>query len=107
VDAEATITVEPLGVVLRAAPGETVMAAAQRCGYRWPTICGGDGSCTICWVDVIAGADALGPLTEHEQRWLRASPVRRLARGDPRLACQAVVTGSVVVKKKGVRVVGT
>jgi 2Fe-2S ferredoxin len=99
----ATITVEPAGITLEAHPGETVMAAARRLGYRWPTLCNGDGTCTICWAEVTGGTGNLGPLTDLEHVWLETFPLRDLVGGQPRLACQAVVQGPVVLRKKGVR----
>lgn len=98
-----TITVVPAGIELAARAGETVMGAATRLGYRWPTLCNGDGTCTVCWVEVTEGAGALGPLTDHERSWLQGFPAQRLCAGPARLACQAAVHGPVVVRKKGVR----
>jgi 2Fe-2S ferredoxin len=98
-----TITVMPSGVELAGRPGETVMAAAVRLGYRWPTVCNGDGTCSVCWVEVTGGADALGPVTDLERSWLEGFPARQLCTGPARLACQATVHGPVVVRKKGVR----
>lgn len=96
------ITVEPAGITLQARTGETVMAAARRLGYRWPTLCNGDGTCTICWAEVTDGAGHLGPLTDLERVWLKTFPAD-LYQGQPRLACQAVIRGSVALRKKGVR----
>jgi 2Fe-2S ferredoxin len=102
-EVEATITVTPAGIELSARPGETVMAAAVRLGYRWPTVCNGDGTCSVCWVEVTDGADGLGPLTGLERTWLDGFLARHLCAGPARLACQATVHGPVVVRKKGVR----
>jgi|HubBroStandDraft_6_1064221.scaffolds.fasta_scaffold92359_2 2Fe-2S ferredoxin len=33
------VRVEPLGVDIDVRPGESIMAAAQRSGYYWPTHC--------------------------------------------------------------------
>jgi hypothetical protein len=33
------VRVEPLGVDIDVRPGESIMAAAQRGGYYWPTQC--------------------------------------------------------------------
>jgi hypothetical protein len=42
-----TVCVEPQGIELVARHGETVMAAAERLGWRWPTICHGDDSSPV------------------------------------------------------------
>lgn len=79
------------------------MAAAQRSGYRWPTLCRGDGTCTICWVEVEAGADHLSDIAPLERDALEVvSRVLRATR-TVRLACQARVNGDVRVRKPGVR----
>src|SRR5690606_33856559 len=38
------VVVEPAGHILDVPHGETLMQAAERAGYRWPTLCHGDGS---------------------------------------------------------------
>lgn len=97
------VVVEPRGIELDIDDGETVMGAAQRNGYRWPTLCHGDGTCSICWVEVKAGADHLSDTAPREQDTLELlSPVLRATR-TVRLACQARVQGDVVVHKPGVR----
>lgn len=94
--------VEPSGHAFGAADGETVMAAAGRHGYRWPTLCQGDGTCTVCWMEVVDGPGHLAPVGDRERAALRAFPAR-LCAGAVRLACQARVHGDVVVHKQGVR----
>ena len=42
----AVIRVEPSGIEINANPDETIMEAAIRAGYKWPTVCGGDGQVT-------------------------------------------------------------
>ncbi len=79
------------------------MEAATRLGYKWPTLCNGDGTCTICFVEVVEGADRLSPIGPVERRALDVLPGRRLYEGVVRLACQARPAGRVVVKKTGVR----
>jgi 2Fe-2S ferredoxin len=100
---ECVVRVEPAGIELTVRKGETVMGAARRLGYRWPTVCDGDGVCTVCWMEVLEGADQLTGRTEVEDRWLRNFRGGRFCKGDLRLACQAVVEGAVSVRKKGVR----
>jgi ferredoxin, 2Fe-2S len=90
-------------VVVRA--GETLMAAAERLGIRWPTICGGLAQCTACHVLVDAGAERLGPVGAAEDAALGPLRHRYPATGATtvRLACQARPTADVTVRKLGVR----
>jgi 2Fe-2S ferredoxin len=99
-----TVRVEPAGIDLAVADGETVMHAAERLGYRWPTVCHGQAVCTTCFVEVLDGSEHLTPPAPLEQAALASSPVVAIAAGEVRLACQARVTGAVTVRKRGVRV---
>ena len=103
----ATVRVEPLGIDLEVPPHEALMDAAESAGYEWPTICGGVGMCTLCWVRVDAGLENLGPMHELEREALTAYRSRKGAL-DPRirLGCQLTVTGDVTVFKRGVDVTG-
>ena len=56
--------------------------------------CGGYGQCGTCLVEVVEGAENLSPRTEVENRKLKRKPERY------RLACQALVQGSVSVNTK-------
>ena len=56
--------------------------------------CGGYGQCGTCIVEIIEGADNLSPRTDFETRKLKKKPASY------RLACQALVHGSVSVKTK-------
>lgn len=98
----ARVRVEPAGLVLEVADGETVMAAAQRAGYRWPTICNGMATCRTCALKVLDGLDHLVPAGPAEQTALAELPPSQ-QRLDVRLACQLEVRGSVIVEKRGVR----
>jgi ferredoxin, 2Fe-2S len=101
-----TVRVEPAGIELDVLPGETVMAAAVRDGYRWPTVCGGLAECGTCVLAVVApppgGLARPGPL---EAGRLAAVPERRFAPDEEwRLACQLRVGApGLVVRKRGVR----
>jgi 2Fe-2S ferredoxin len=97
-----SVRVEPLGLEFTADEGETVMAAAQRQGYLWPTICQGNALCTACWVEVIDGVNALGPIGEAEAQALKRVADRARLGDAARLACQATVHGAVLVRKDGV-----
>ena len=100
----AWIRVEPSGAEFEVGTDETIMAAARRQGYRWPTICNGKAECSTCYMKVVAGQANLGPLGPVEERGmdilLRSFPD---SAASIRLACQATLTGDVVVRKPGVR----
>ena len=99
----ATVRVEPSGITLDVRDGETVMAAARRAGYRWPTICGGLADCGACALEVVGSTEALPTPTTVEGTRLDALVERRRAPDRTwRLACQLVPTGEVVVRKTGV-----
>jgi ferredoxin, 2Fe-2S len=100
------VRVEPAGVDIDVADGESVMHAAERQGYRWPTVCHGQAICTTCFFEVVSGAEHLAPPEALERAALAQSPLTQLADGEVRLACQARVTGPVTVRKRGVRPAG-
>ena len=98
-----TVRVEPSGITLDVHEGETVMAAARRSGYRWPTICGGLADCGACALEVLDGAASLPTPTTVEGLRLNALLERRRYPDRTwRLACQLVPTSDVVVRKTGV-----
>ena len=99
----ATVRVEPLAVAIEVLDGESIMAAATRAGYYWPTVCGGEGSCHTCHLRVLAGQDNLTPEEPYEQEGL--DRLRRVVRNPDglRLACQVRALGDAVVEKRGVR----
>lgn len=92
-------------VDIEATPGETIIEAAWRHGYHWPTVCWGQAQCTMCYVRVLEGSSNLGPVSEQERealdRWMSRSI--RDSGGEVRLACRAQVRGTVTVEKRGVR----
>ena len=97
----AVVRVEPSGTRLTVAGGQTVFDAARQAGYRWPTICGGQGTCRTCFVRVAAGFEHCSPIAALEREGIEA--LRRPLDGHTRLACQLRVTGPVTVTKSGVR----
>ncbi|WP_280356990.1 2Fe-2S iron-sulfur cluster-binding protein [Nocardia otitidiscaviarum] len=96
-----TVTVRPSGLRFTAATGQSVMAAAQAAGYRWPTICGGLGDCLVCHIEVLDQPEHLSEPADTEIQAVRQ--LRARGGGPVRLACQARVHGDVVVLKRGVR----
>jgi ferredoxin, 2Fe-2S len=82
--------------------GETLLAAAQRQGYRWPNICGGQGTCRTCFVEVTDGLADCSTIGSLEREGIEA--LKRPLDGTTRLACQLQVqSGTVTVTKRGVR----
>ena len=100
----AVVHVEPIGIDLELYPGETIIEAAWRNGYDWPTVCFGQASCTECHVEVLAGVEHLTPVGAEErdalEHRLPGAGSRDLTR--IRLACRASATGDVTVRKDGV-----
>ncbi|EIV92357.1 2Fe-2S iron-sulfur cluster-binding protein [Frankia sp. QA3] len=99
----ARVRVEPAGIDIAVAAGESVFAAALRSDLTWPTICYGQARCTACVLRVVDGHQNLGPLESVERGVLRQLASRRGRRPsrDTRLACRLTVTGDVTVEKKG------
>jgi 2Fe-2S ferredoxin len=94
------VTVEPDRIVLPVAPDETLIEAAWRLGYTWPTTCYGRAECTACHVEIIAGAEHASAVEDDEAAALSLLGTRghRL-----RLACRLRFDGEAVVRKRGVR----
>jgi 2Fe-2S ferredoxin len=99
---EQPVRVEPLGVELVVLPGETLIEAAWRAGYQWPTVCYGQARCMACQVVVLDGLENVIPPGEEELAAMRTLLGGRGLR-NRRLACRLEVTGPVVVEKPGVR----
>ncbi|MET7689586.1 2Fe-2S iron-sulfur cluster binding domain-containing protein [Streptomyces sp. NPDC005483] len=95
------VAVRPSGVELDVLDDEDVFTAAQRLGYRWPTLCGGKGTCRTCFVQVEEGAENCLPVGPLEREGIEA--LRRPVDGLTRLACRLRVQGPVTVTKRGVR----
>jgi 2Fe-2S ferredoxin len=95
------VEVRPSGLRFEVGDGETVFAAAARAGLRWPTVCGGNGSCGTCVSTVVDGAEhcsPVGPLEQEVFDTVLHQPLR-----DRRLVCQLRVSGPVTVMRRGVR----
>lgn len=98
----ATITVQPSGYTIEARDGETIMGAAVRLGYFWPTTCGGKGECTTCACTVLDGSGHLDSMGRAESYSLVEGRGRAVLATPTRLACQARLHGDVEVRKPGV-----
>jgi 2Fe-2S ferredoxin len=99
------VRVEPAGIEFEAGLGETLMAAAVSAGLYWPTTCGGQGICTTCLTEVVAGGEVLSEMSRYERKTLAAERGEAVLRRPVRLACQASVKceGLLLVSKPGVR----
>ncbi len=97
-----TVTVEPKGVVVEVRQGQNVYEAAVEQGVRWPTTCEGMGTCHMCVMSVIEGAEHLEPVGPLEAEGL-AAIVDTVNKGTLRLACQVRPERALVVFKRGVR----
>jgi 2Fe-2S ferredoxin len=99
------VHVEPIGIDLELLRGETIIEAAWRYGYHWPTVCYGQAQCTACHVEVQSGAEHLTPVGDEEREALeqRLPGAGRRDLTRVRLACRAQATGDVTVHKLGVR----
>ncbi len=80
------------------------MHAAERLGYRWPTMCHGQASCTLCVIVVDEDPDAFEPPGRLEREGLKLFAGRTFYEGrHVRLACQARPVADTVVTERGVR----
>lgn len=70
--------------------GRTLLSIAGELDIRVSQVCGGDGACGTCRIEVLEGWDQLSPPTPDETYKELESPHR--------LSCQAKLLGSVVIK---------
>jgi len=70
--------------------GKTLLSAAIELGVVISHVCGGDGACGTCRVEVVQGWDNLTPPTPDETYKELEEPHR--------LSCQSKLVGDVVVK---------
>lgn len=96
------VIVQPKGVELALKQGETVFDGARRLGYSWPTVCGGQGTCSTCYMSVADGSENLSEPSAYEREGLERLDIPE-GPNPVRLACQAKVFGDVTVTKRGVR----
>lgn len=97
------IRVEPAGIEVEGAVGETVMDAVGASGYFWPVGCAKNGECTNCAMEVISGVGRLSQMGRYErQNLVRQRGTTSVEDPRLRLACQARLEGDVIVYKRGV-----
>ena len=93
----------PSGLSTTAEVGATLLETAQETGVAIRSLCGGNGNCRQCWVEISEGshpkhgvecsADNLSPITELEERMhQRHDKFKGL-----RLACRTRILGDLVV----------
>ena len=70
--------------------GRTLLSCAIEMGVRVSHVCGGDGACGTCRIEVVEGWDRLSPPTPDETYKELEEPHR--------LSCQAKLLGDVIVK---------
>jgi ferredoxin len=88
---------EPL--VVDAPPDSTLFEAGAKVAAGIDTACVGKGTCGLCRVKVVAGAENLNPFTDEERKHL--GNVYHLTK--VRLSCRSRITGDVtieIVRKK-------
>ena len=94
----------PLDIELTVRPGESMMAAAQRQGYFWPTRCRGQAICTACLFEVVSGGEGFEPVRSLETDALEdLSEFQAKRAGQLRLGCQARPRAAATVFKRGVK----
>lgn len=94
-----TIIVESEPRTVEVAAGTTLFDAGARLAAGIDTACVGKGTCGLCRVKILAGADSISPFTDEERKHL--GNVYHITK--VRLSCRTVVTGDVtieVVRKK-------
>jgi ferredoxin, 2Fe-2S len=97
------VTVIPSGDVIQVEPEETLIQAAWRANYYWPTVCGGRGECTACATVVEQGGENARPMEYQESVMIQQMRISDQNSGAVRLACQLMVNGPMQVRKAGVR----
>lgn len=70
--------------------GKTVLSAAGELGVKVSQVCGGDGACGTCRIEVVEGWDGLTPPTPDETYKELDPPYR--------LSCQSKLLGDVIVR---------
>jgi ferredoxin len=90
----ARVTFEPVGVTIELADGQSMFEAARGEGLLLPTACVGRGTCGLCRVKILEGAEHLPPPNAVEKRHLGNTYfITRL-----RLSCQLQPAGDVKVE---------
>ncbi len=97
------LTVQPAGIEIDVEPGESLLEAAERAGYSWPSVCGRQGVCSTCSVLVLSANEALPAASSSERETLQMLPAFRDDDDSLRLGCQIRPSADLAVRKLGVR----
>ena len=79
---------------LEVAPGTTLFDAGAKVTAGIDTACVGKGTCGLCRVKIVGGAEHLNPFTDEERKHL--GNVYHITK--VRLACRCVVAGDVAIE---------
>lgn len=82
------------GSVVECAEGTTLFEAGAKLAAGIETACVGKGTCGLCRVKVVAGAEHLSPYTDEERKHL--GNVYHITK--VRLSCRTRVSGDVVIE---------
>jgi ferredoxin len=82
------------GTVIECAEGTTLFEAGAKLASGIDTACVGKGTCGLCRVKILAGAEHLSPYTDEEQKHL--GNVYHITK--VRLSCRTRVSGDVVIE---------
>ena len=85
------VSFQPSNVSIDVADGANIRQASLDAGLQIPSTCGGVGSCGLCKVKILSGAEHLGPMTALETGKL--GNVFFITK--ERLSCQTIVHGDV------------
>jgi len=94
-----TIVTETGPVTVEAAPGTSLFEAGAKIAAGIDTACVGKGTCGLCRVKIVAGAEHLNAFTDEERKHL--GNVYHLTK--VRLSCRTQISGDVtieIVRKK-------
>ena len=84
------ILFKPAEVTVDCDDGSTVFASARAAGIMVDTACGGKGTCGLCRVNVLSGAQHLQPPEFAEKRFIGTAATLRLS-------CRVSPLGDIVV----------
>jgi len=90
---QSTVLVMPFNKELSAPENQTLLATILEDDIPIQHVCGGNGQCGTCRVEVVSGAESLSPITKPEMNLLGD-----LLDQGWRLACQSKPGGSVTVR---------
>jgi len=81
-------------ITVEALPGDSLFDAAAKVSAGVDTACVGKGTCGLCRVKILAGAEHLNPYTEEERKHL--GNVYHITK--VRLSCRCRPTGDVTIQ---------